>query len=364
MRVIISGGGSGGHIFPAIAIADGIKKRWPNVELLFVGSKGKMEMEKVPRAGYKIEGLWISGIQRKSSLKNLLVPLKIISSLWKCRAIIRRFNPDICIGVGGYASGPLLQVAAWKNIPTLIQEQNSFPGLTNRILSKKVDRICVAFKGLDKYFDKDKIRMTGNPVRKDIIRTDQKRGEALSYFDLHPAKKTVLLFGGSLGAGTLNEGMKNNAGPISQKKDWQFIWQTGSYYEPMYKDSKSAGLDNVRSMKFIDRMDLAYSVADVIICRAGALTLAELALVGKPAILVPSPNVAEDHQTKNAMAFVSSEAARMLKDDEVVEKMMEELEDVLGDEDLSDRLGRNMKKMAEENAVDNIVKVIGELVDE
>ncbi|MDX1685132.1 MAG: undecaprenyldiphospho-muramoylpentapeptide beta-N-acetylglucosaminyltransferase [Saprospiraceae bacterium] len=360
MKAIISGGGTGGHIYPAIAMADAIMAQWPEAEVRFVGASGRMEMEKVPRAGYPIEGLWISGFQRKSSLKNLLLPFKVSHSLWRSWQILRSFSPDIAIGVGGYASGPLLYVASTLNIPTMIQEQNSFPGITNRLLGRKVDRICVAFEDMDRFFDSEKIVLTGNPVR-DLKLPLSERGQAYEHFGLDPDRKTVLVVGGSLGSLTLNQSMAGSDNRISESDQMQFIWQIGDLYMDRYGDSETAGLENVCPLRFIERMDLAYAAADLVVCRAGALTLSELAMCEKAALLVPSPNVAEDHQTKNAMALVREGAAEIMRDEECVESMIEKVEKLIADEDRLQMLSENISNWAKPNATRDIISVIKRL---
>lgn len=354
LKLIISGGGTGGHIFPAIAIADAVKKRVPDAEILFVGAKGKMEMDRVPQAGYKIEGLWISGIQRSLTMKNLAFPIKLISSMAKARSIIRMFKPDVAVGVGGYASGPLLQVAATKGIPTLIQEQNSFPGITNRLLAKKVNRVCVAYDGMDRWFPKDKIVLTGNPVRETVVNLEGKRPEAAAYFGLDPNKPTLLVVGGSLGARTINESIHANL-DIFKNSDYQLIWQTGeTYADTAYKAVKDCADKGIVTQKFIDRMDFAYAMADVVVSRAGAMSVSEICLTHKPAILVPSPNVAEDHQTKNAKALADRNAAILVADSEAPEKLGPAIEKLLSDANLRNSLSENAAKMAFENAADKI----------
>jgi len=361
-RVIISGGGSGGHIFPALAIANHLKDTVPDIEILFVGAKGKMEMEKVPKAGYKIEGLWISGIQRKLTLANLSFPIKLISSLYNANKIIRKFKPDVAIGVGGYASGPLLRVAAAKKIPTLIQEQNSFPGITNRWLSSKVDQICVAYDNMDRFFPKEKITKTGNPVRMEMVKIDGKRNEALQYFDLSSDKKTVLVVGGSLGARTVNQAMLKFAEEIASK-NIQVIWQTGKfYYEDTQAAMKDKNLSAIKVTQFIDRMDLAFAAADVVISRAGAMSISELCLVKKPCIFVPSPNVSEDHQTKNAMSLVKNDAAIMIKDADLKSQLGAQLFSLLEDDNKLKSLSNNIAKMAANSATEDIVAQIRNLM--
>jgi len=313
-RVIISGGGTGGHIFPAVAIANALKKIDPSTEILFVGANGRMEMEKVPAAGYKIIGLDIQGFQRSSILKNVLLPYKILKSVMKARSIIKDFKPDAAVGVGGYASGPLLYAASQLKIPYLIQEQNSFAGITNKILGKNAELICVAFKGMEKFFPADKIKITGNPIRKDAVDIENKRFAAAELLSLSPHKKTILLTGGSLGSGTLNKSMISGMDKILSS-DVQLIWQTGKYYyQSVVEQMKGKEHPNIKVLEFLHRMDLAYAAADLVISRAGAGTIAELCAVKKPVILVPSPNVAEDHQTKNAIALVENNAAIMVGD--------------------------------------------------
>jgi len=361
-KIIISGGGSGGHIFPAIAIANGLKEAFPSAEFLFVGAKGKMEMEKVPKAGYRIEGLWISGLQRKLTIKNLSFPFKLISSLIKAKKIIKEFKPDIAIGVGGFASGPTLQQAAKLGIPTLIQEQNSYPGITNIILSKKVDKICVAYDGLEKYFPKEKIYLTGNPVRKDVVKITGKKEEASQFFGLDANKPTVLVVGGSLGARTINEAIEQNLKNFT-KEGIQLIWQTGINYFPQ---AEKALIDHndpkIKAHKFIHKMDLAYAMADVIISRAGAIAISELCLVGKPVILVPSPFVAEDHQTKNALALVTYNAAILVKDVEQKEKLWDQLMALIADKEKQGKLMSNITALAKSEATDAIISVAKTLI--
>lgn len=357
-RVIISGGGTGGHIFPAIAIADEIKKRYPSVDILFIGAIGKMEMEKVPAAGYKIVGLDIRGFQRKLSLSNLLLPFKIISSLWKARGIIKKFKPQVVIGVGGYASGPTLQMANTLGVPTLLQEQNSYPGKTNRILSKKAHAICVAYENLESVFDKNKIHFTGNPVRLSAIPQNQNTSEAREKLSLQPEKPTLLIIGGSLGARTLNESVLSKLDLIAQS-DVQILWQVGPFYfEKIKEQLEGKKPSNLHFSAFIQNMADAYQAADVIISRAGALSVSELCLVGKPAILVPSPNVAEDHQTKNAMALVKNEAALLIKDHEAERMLIPTALELIRNSIKRDDLSRQIQKMGKWSATKDIVDVI------
>ena len=359
-KVIISGGGTGGHIFPAIAIANELKKQDPTIEILFVGAIGKMEMEKVPAAGYKIEGLWISGLQRKLTIKNLSFPFKVISSLLRARKILRQFKPDAVIGVGGFASGPMLRAAAGKGIPTIIQEQNSYPGITNKILSKKVRKICVAYEGLEKWFPKEKIVLTGNPVREEIVKLEGKRERGIEHFGWNTSASTLLIIGGSLGARTINEAIELNL-PLLKENNIQVIWQTGKGFFERAKQSAST-FSNVKVFDFIVRMDLAYAVADVVVSRAGAISVSELCLVKKPCILIPSPNVAEDHQTKNAMALVNHHAAILVKDVDAKEKLGETMKMLFTNQEEQNKLRNNIASLGFNNSTQAIVAVIKETV--
>lgn len=355
-RVIISGGGTGGHIFPAIAIADEIKKRNPKAEILFIGAQGKMEMEKVPAAGYRIEGLTIVGFQRKLTFSNFLLPFKIIKSLFKARSILKEFKPQAVVGVGGYASGPTLQVATMLKLPTLVQEQNSFPGKTNKLLASKVNVLCTAYDGLDKFFPKEKIRLTGNPVRHDMVSIDWKREEAMNYYGFDSSKKTILIIGGSLGARTLNNALVENIAEIARHDEIQILWQSGKlYYEQMLEIMNKEKVGSIKLVQFIDRMDLAYAAADVIISRAGAISVSELCLIGKPVVLVPSPNVAEDHQTKNAMALVNKNAAILVKDTEATQHLFSVVFQLMTDESRMMAYSSEIKKLAKPNATGDIV---------
>jgi UDP-N-acetylglucosamine--N-acetylmuramyl-(pentapeptide) pyrophosphoryl-undecaprenol N-acetylglucosamine transferase len=362
MKVIISGGGTGGHIFPAIAIATALKKIDNSIEILFVGAKGRMEMEKVPAVGFKIEGLWISGLQRRLTLDNLSFPFKVISSIMRSKKIITNFKPDVAVGTGGFASGPMLYVAVAMGIPTLIQEQNSFPGITNKILGKKVNKICVVYEGMDKYFPKDKIVVTGNPVRQDILSLDGKRDEAMKFFGLDPSKKILLVIGGSLGARTINESIMLSL-DLLKKNNIQIIWQTGKSYvispSPEGRAREGAG---IWVSAFISKMDLAYACADIVVSRAGAISLSELAIVKKPCILVPSPNVAEDHQTKNAMALVKTDAAIIVIDNEAKEKLGKEIIELVNDIQKQSLLVENIGKLAFPNAAEVIAKEVMKLI--
>lgn len=357
-KIIISGGGTGGHIFPAIAIANALKELDDTIDILFVGAKGKMEMERVPKAGYPIKGLWISGFQRKLTTRNLMFPFKLISSWFKAYQIVRKFKPDAAVGVGGYASGPTLDVAARLGIPTLVQEQNSYAGITNRLLANKVKKVCVAYEGMERFFPKDKIIFTGNPIRQEITKIEGKRGEAIKHFDLDPTKKTIVVVGGSLGARTLNNAMEGSFDLIAKSQDVQIIWQAGKLYIEEFQQKETGQLPNVKLMKFIDRMDLAYAAADVVISRAGAATISELCLVQKPAILVPSPNVSEDHQTQNAMALVDKDAAILVKDKEAKATMIQTALDLLNNETQLKSMSENVGKLGMKNSAERIAKEV------
>lgn len=354
IRVILSGGGTGGHIFPAIAIADALKAMHPNAEILFVGAKGKMEMERVPKAGYPIEGLWISGLQRKLTLRNLSFPLKLISSLWNAGRIIRRFQPDVAIGTGGYASAPLLRVAAGRGIPTLIQEQNAYAGLTNKWLAGHVDRICVAYPNMERYFPASKLLETGNPVRETQLTGDYDQAAARQHFGLAPDQPVILITGGSLGARTLNDALGAATQALEAAPKVQVLWQCGKLYEAEFSGSATAQLPQVQLTAFLDRMELAYAAADVVICRAGALTIAELCLLGKAAVLVPSPNVAEDHQTKNAQALADRDAAILVKDQDARQELIPQALALLNDPERGRQLGDNARQMAHPGAAKRI----------
>ncbi len=362
IRVIISGGGTGGHIFPAIAIADALKQAEPGAKILFVGAEGRMEMEKVPAAGYEIKGLWISGIQRSLSLKNLLVPFKIIHSSLKARKIIREFKPDAAVGVGGYASGPTIRAAATLGIPTILQEQNSYPGITNKMLASKAKKICVAYQGMEKFFPADKIIITGNPVRKDIVNKKDLHNEALSYFDLDGSKPVILAVGGSLGARTINLSLQSGLKRMADN-GIQLIWQTGKSFSEIAENSvKPFEKAGIRQFPFISCMDLAYAAADIVISRAGAIAISELCIIGKPCILVPSPNVAEDHQTKNAMALVSRNAAKLVTDDKAPEILVNTCIDLLSDKPGMQVLGINIAKLAQHESAQRIAGIILECI--
>lgn len=361
-KVIISGGGTGGHIFPAIAIANALGRIAPDVEILFVGANGRMEMERVPAAGYKIIGLDIQGIDRKSLLKNLLLPFKLLGSLLKARRIIKEFKADVAVGVGGYASGPLLMMANMLGLPTLIQEQNSYAGVTNKSLGKKAKTICVAYAGMEQFFPADKLVLTGNPIRPASVDIADKRAEALAFFGLQEGLRTVLVTGGSLGAKTLNKAVLAAATGL-EAAGVQVIWQCGSYYYEDLKANVEATLPKgIVLLPFLQRMDYAYAAADVIVSRAGAGTISELCAVGKPVLLVPSPNVAEDHQTKNANALVEKGAAVLLEDKFAEAQLLAVLLGVMEDTEQSISLGRNIKQLARLEADVEIAQEVLKLI--
>lgn len=356
IKVILSGGGTGGHIFPAIAIANAIKAKVPSADIMFVGAKGRMEMEKVPAAGYPIEGLWISGLQRKFTIDNLSFPLKVISSLIKAQLLISDFKPDLAIGTGGYASGPTLRAAAAMGIPTLIQEQNSFPGITNKILAKKVDCICVAYSGMDRYFPEQKIRLTGNPIRQDINNQGVDRKTALASFSLSPEKLTVLVVGGSLGARTINNTINEGLASLAEN-NIQLIWQTGkNFAETAAEAIKKFPKSGFVTSPFITRMDQAYAAADIVISRAGAIAISELCVVAKPCILVPSPNVTEDHQTKNAEALSGRNAAILITDMDAMEDLVPAVVELSKNQHKQEQLRENIRKMAFPDAANTIAE--------
>jgi UDP-N-acetylglucosamine--N-acetylmuramyl-(pentapeptide) pyrophosphoryl-undecaprenol N-acetylglucosamine transferase len=363
-RLIISGGGTGGHIFPAVAIANEFRMRYPNSEILFVGAKGKMEMTRVPEAGYKIVGLWISGLQRKLTLTNLLFPLKLLFSYFRARQIVTQFKPDVVIGTGGYASGPIMIAATRKGIPTVIQEQNSFAGLTNKQVAAKASRVCVAYEGMEKYFPPKKIVITGNPVRKDILSIASKRDQALSHFSFNSNIKTLLIIGGSLGARTINESVINGIEKLIAA-EIQVIWQTGKgYYEAYRPRLAMYDISRIRVQDFVREMDLAYAVADVVISRAGALSVSEICVAKKPVILVPSPNVAEDHQTKNAKALSEKDAAILIPDKDAQTVLIDAALSLIFDSSKIARLRDNISNFARPNATNDIVNEIEKLLHE
>lgn len=359
LKFIISGGGTGGHIYPAIAIANELKIRFADAEFLFVGAEDRMEMQKVPEAGYPIVGLQIAGIQRKLSLKNLILPFKLMGSLIKSKKIIRSFQPDVAIGTGGYASAPLLKMAAKKGIPCLIQEQNSYAGITNKWLAKSVQKICVAYENMQVFFPAEKIKLTGNPVRQDLIESSQKREESISFFNLNKEKKVLLILGGSLGAGAINKLIEKSL-PLFEELDLQLIWQCGSYYFETYKKYKD---ERVQVFAFLNRMDLAYAAADFIISRAGALSVSELCLAGKPVIFIPSPNVAEDHQTKNAQAVAEKNAAVVLSEKELNSRFETVFSELVQSEKRQKELSENILKLARPHATKDIVDEIEKLMN-
>ena len=362
IKVLISGGGTGGHIFPALSIANGIKERQKDAEILFVGAENRMEMEKVPAAGYKIIGLPVSGFDRKNLLRNFKVLLRLYKSMRLAKKIVRDFQPDIAIGVGGYASGPVLKAAQKRGIPTLIQEQNSYAGVTNKLLAEKAGAICVAYEGMERFFPAGKIIVTGNPVRQSILNCPLTRQEARERFGLEPDKKTVLVVGGSLGARTINCSIEKGIDSIAAS-GIQMIWQTGKFYDEEAKavmaDKKPA---NIKQTAFVANMDEAYRAADLVVSRAGASSISELQLLGKAAILVPSPNVAEDHQTKNAMALVNNAVAVMVTDANAPETLVETLINIVNDDTKLKTLSENIKKMALLDSVDKIVDKVMELI--
>lgn len=359
LKFIISGGGTGGHIYPAIAIANELKEQYPNAEFLFVGAKDKMEMQKVPQAGYKIKGLWISGIQRKITLQNLMFPFKLISSLFNSFLIIKKFKPNVVIGTGGFASGAVLKMATIMRVPVLVQEQNSYPGITNKLLAKKANTICVAYEGLEAFFPKDKIKLTGNPVRQDLLDIDTKRIKSLTYFELDSTKRTLLVLGGSLGARRINQLIAQEIDFITQL-GVQVIWQCGKLYYDEYSHYNQK--DNVHVLAFIDKMDLVYAAADVIISRSGASSVSELCIVGKPTIFIPSPNVSEDHQTKNAMAIVKKKGAVLLKENELNENFKNTFAELISNDEMQDNLSKKIHKLALPNATREIVVEIEKLI--
>jgi len=363
IRVIISGGGTGGHIFPAISIANALKAMDPANEILFVGANGRMEMDKVPAAGYKIVGLDIQGINRKQLWKNIFLPFKLMKSLNKAKSVIKDFRPDVAVGVGGFASGPLLMMANKLGVPTVVQEQNSYAGVTNKKVGAKAAKICVAYEGMEQFFPADKVLLTGNPIRRESIAIAGKREAALAFFELDPHKKSILVLGGSLGAKTLNESVVAYLNEL-KGEEVQLIWQCGSFYVEKLREELAEKLpDNVKMMAFLQHMDYAYAAADLIISRAGAGTISELCVVGKPVILVPSPNVAEDHQTKNAMALVNKEAALLVKDSEAKKDLIPAALNLLNEADHVAQLSENIKKLGRLDADVQIAEEVYKLVN-
>ena len=359
-KIILSGGGTGGHIYPAIAIANELKSRYPDAEFLFVGAKDRMEMDKVPQAGYDIKGLWITGIQRQLTLKNLIFPFKLISSLWNAKKIIKAFKPHVAIGTGGFASGPLLHMAASKQVPCLIQEQNSYPGITNKLLAKKAKKICVAYDGLERFFPSEKIIKTGNPVRKGLLGIENKKNDAEKFFNIKKGKLTLLILGGSLGARRINQ-LTERKLDFFDTHNIQIIWQCGKLYYEQYKIYSHT--NNVQVYKFINDMDLAYAAADIVISRAGASSVSELCIVGKPVIFIPSPNVAENHQTKNAMAIVESDAAMLIEETDLEADFENVFSQLITSPEKQKTLGKNIKKLALVNATKDIADEVEKLLN-
>lgn len=365
LRIIISGGGTGGHIFPAVSIANAIREISPSAEILFVGAEGRMEMQRVPAAGYEIKGLPVAGFDRKHLWRNVSVLIKLMKSRRLARKIVSEFRPQVAVGVGGYASGPTLDVAQKMGIPTLLQEQNSYAGVTNKLLAKKAKRICVAYEGMERFFPAEAIMMTGNPVRQNLLHAHHTREEAIAAMGLDPAKRTVLLIGGSLGARTLNDSVLENLSLIRQQKHIQFVWQTGKYYSQSITERLAAQRcpENLKVMDFISNMDVAYAAADLVISRAGAGSISEFCLLGKPVILVPSPNVAEDHQTKNAMALVQKDAALFVADAEAPRTLMPLAVNTVNDAAKLASLSENVKKLAMPNAAEVIAREVIKLAE-
>ena len=361
-KFIVSGGGTGGHIFPALSIADGLRKKFPECEILFVGALGKMEMEKVPAAGYRIVGLPVAGFHRGEILRNLAFIPKLIRSMLEAKRVVKDFHPDVVIGVGGYASGPILRVAASLHIPTVLQEQNSYAGVTNKILGKKAYKICVAYDKMERFFPAEKIVFTGNPIRQGLASVGPRTTEALEYFNVTIDQPVILVVGGSLGAGTLNKSMLASL-ELIRKSDVVIIWQTGKYYfEAIHNQLIANPIPNIRLMEFIPRMDLAYSVADLVISRAGAGTISELCMVAAASILVPSPNVAEDHQTSNAMSLVEKDAAILVKDAVAVKELIPDALALVNNREKCLKLSQNIKRLATPHATEDIVEVIATLL--
>lgn len=363
MKVIVSGGGTGGHVFPAIAIANAIKAERPDTEILFVGAKGRMEMDKVPAAGYNIEGLNVIGLNRKQWWKNLVLPFKLVSSLWHVRKLIKRFAPDVVVGVGGYASGPTLYMAGLMGIPYLIQEQNSFPGLTNRMLAKRARKICVDYEDMEQFFPKERILMTGNPIRQDIVDLEGKRGVAFEHFGLDPDQPVVLVIGGSLGAGSINRAMLKNIDYILDS-GCQVLWQTGGAYYEQVKAMLPEEKPGLLIKDFIKDMDLAYAMADVVVSRAGAIAISELCVVGKPVILVPSPNVAEDHQTKNALALSARNAAILMPDDKIYSELGKTVVELVLNNRRKELMSENISRMGKTTSAQDIAKWVFRIAEE
>lgn len=363
IKIIISGGGTGGHIFPALAIAEELKNRFNDIDILFVGANDRMEMVKIPEAGFKIIGLPIYGLQRKFSLRNIILPLYIIISLIKSIFILLKFKPNVVVGVGGYASVPVVFIAQILKIPTVIQEQNSLPGLANRFIGKRATAICVAYEGLEKYFPEDKIKLTGNPIRKKIINLANLKIEAYNKFNIDTSHRVILILGGSLGAKTINNSVFNYIEYIENQNNLKIIWQTGKiYYDEIIEKLKNINTKNILVLPFINEIEYAYAIADVIISRAGAIALSELCVVGKPVILVPSPNVTDDHQTKNAVYLANKNAAIVVNDNEAITKLIPEAIQLLNDENKKNTLSKNILKLAKPNATELIIEEITKLL--
>lgn len=364
INVLVSGGGTGGHIFPALSIANEIKRRYPDARILFVGAEGRMEMEKVPAAGYNIIGLPVSGFDRKHLLRNFKVVARLLKSMGMAKKILKDFKPDIAIGVGGYASGPMLKAAQKQGIPTLLQEQNSYAGVTNKLLAAKADSICVAYEGMERFFPADKIVLTGNPVRRNLLDCGATPEQARQAMGVDPNKKTILIIGGSLGARTINNAIMDGLSKIGETYNVQVIWQTGKIYDQQCREAlQASGVKNVVQMPFISNMDMAYRAADLVVSRAGASSISELQLLGKAAILVPSPNVAEDHQTKNALALVKHDAAIMVTDADASSQLVDTMLNTVADTEKTASLGMNVEKMALRNAAEHIVDEVEKIIN-
>lgn len=364
LNVLVSGGGTGGHIFPALSIANEVRRRHPEAKILFVGAQGRMEMEKVPAAGYNIIGLPVSGFDRKHLLRNFKVLARLYKSMGMARKILKDFKPDIAIGVGGYASGPMLKEAQKQGIPTLLQEQNSYAGVTNKLLAAKADKICVAYDGMERFFPSEKIVLTGNPVRRNLLECGATQEQARQAMGMDPNRKTILIIGGSLGARTINNAIIDGLKRIGEASDVQVIWQTGKIYDQQCREALDAsGVKNVAQMAFISNMDMAYRAADLVVSRAGASSISELQLLGKAAILVPSPNVAEDHQTKNALALSTRDAAIMVTDADAAAQLVNTMLETVADEAKTASLGTNVLKMALRDAAERIVDEVEKIIE-
>ena len=364
LNVLVSGGGTGGHIFPALSIANEVRRRHPDARILFVGAEGRMEMEKVPAAGYNIIGLPVSGFDRKHLLRNFKVVARLLKSMRMAKSILKDFKPDIAIGVGGYASGPMLKEAQKQGIPTLLQEQNSYAGVTNKLLAAKAERICVAYEGMERFFPQDKIVLTGNPVRRNLLECGATPEQARQAMGMDPNKKTILIIGGSLGARTINNAIINGLAKIGETDGVQVIWQTGKIYDQQCREAlEASGVKNVAQMAFIRNMDMAYRAADLVVSRAGASSISELQLLGKAAILVPSPNVAEDHQTKNALALSTRDAAIMVADADAATQLVDTMLDTVADSEKTASLGSHVLQMALRDAAEHIVDEVESIIN-